>query len=135
MMKRSKVVKLLAASAIAFQASAGISYVAQKDSDAAESKTYGDTIAQLPTAITQVLAQPYRPNGKGAMGRNQPGYFQVRFQMGLHHLAHHAIAAQSATALTQFVSALEYAFAHQTRDGNFERRYVQITEQVCRYYR
>ncbi len=112
--------KLLAASAIAFQASAGISDVAQKDSGAVESNRYGDTIALLPASITQVLAQHYRSNGKGAMGRNQPGYFHVRFQMGLHHLAHHAIAAQSAIALTQFVSALKYAFDHQTRDGNFE---------------
>ena len=120
-MKRAKVLKLLAASAIASQASASMAYVTTRDSGAVvESKSYGDTIALLPVSITQVLAQHYRPNGKGAMGRNQPSYFHVRFQMGLHHLAHHAIAAQSATALTQFVSALEYAFDRQNRDGNFE---------------
>lgn len=120
MIRRSKVVKLLAAAAIASQTAAGIRYVAQKNSDAAESKAYGDTIAQLPTAITQVLAKHYRPNSIGAMGRNRQGYFHVRFQMGLHHLAHHAIASQSQTFLTQFVSALEYAFGRYTNDGSFQ---------------
>jgi len=84
-----------------------------------EAISYEDTIARLPTEITLVLAKHHLPDASGAMGRNRKAYFHVRFQMGVHHLASHAIATQDPAVLDQFVKALEYAFARQNSDGTF----------------
>lgn len=81
---------------------------------------FGDTVASLPKSLTEVLAGINLPDPTGAMGRNRKGYITVRFQMGLHHLANHAIATKNRETLEKFVQAVEYSFAHQTAQGDFD---------------
>lgn len=80
----------------------------------------GDKVASLPISITANLAGINQPDQQGALGRNKKTYIHVRFQMGVHHLANYALAAKTPDALEKFVRAIEYAFAHQTDQGDFE---------------
>lgn len=71
-------------------------------------------------SILQGLASIDIPNEAGAMGRNKPGYFHVRFQMGIAGLADYAVRNEDTQALEYALKAIEYAFEYQTGDGDFE---------------
>ncbi len=71
-------------------------------------------------SILQGLASIDLPNEAGAMGRNKPGYFHVRFQMGIAGLADYAVRNEDIQALEYAIKAIEYAFEYQTMEGDFE---------------
>lgn len=74
----------------------------------------------LDARLTAALATQIQPDADGAIGRNRRAWFHARFQMGLHRLADHAVAAQAPESADAFLRALALAFAHQTTDGGFE---------------
>ncbi|MFK8051774.1 MAG: hypothetical protein AB8F65_02280 [Woeseiaceae bacterium] len=86
---------------------------------APSSIAYGDRVATLSEPLSRLLAEKDQPNAAGAMGRNRRAYFHVRFQLGLHNLMNYGIVAQDERAFDAFVSAVEYAFNHQTEAGDF----------------
>lgn len=86
---------------------------------AVEPSSHGDSIADLPAEILQVLAERNVTDETGALGRNREGYFHVRFQMGLHHLANYALATQDLRGIEHFLRAMDYALSHQLEDGRF----------------
>ncbi|MEM9644455.1 MAG: hypothetical protein AAF989_05640 [Planctomycetota bacterium] len=89
-------------------------------SGTARCNEFGNAISALPTDLTEVLAHGSRCDEAGAMGRNHPKYFHVRFQSGMHRLAFHAIAKEDPRVLSDFVRALEYSLDHQLPSGAFE---------------
>lgn len=60
------------------------------------------------------------PNEKGALGRNKDAYFHARFQFNQTRLADYAVSTQNEAALDAFVQSMEFAFAHQLSNGDFE---------------
>ena len=80
---------------------------------------YGNTIANAPHHLLLPLAEHNRPNNQGAMGRNKPTYFHVRFQLGLHHLANYGLATKQSEGIEHFFNAAEYAFRFQLASGDF----------------
>jgi hypothetical protein len=85
----------------------------------AQGPAYGSRVARLPQSIVAQLAEHNAPDGDGAMGRNRNGYFHVRLQAGMHHLADDAVAESRPEAAGQFFRAAEYSFRHQMADGDF----------------
>lgn len=77
-------------------------------------------LQRFDVSILQGLASADVPDAEGAMGRNKRGYFHVRFQTGVLAQSDYAVAHQDTEALEHTVKALEYAFARQLPDGNFE---------------
>ncbi len=71
------------------------------------------------TRLLERLAAANTPNAEGALGRNLPGYFHVRFQMGLAPLANLATARSSAAALEHWIRTLRYSFDRQLPAGDF----------------
>lgn len=47
------------------------------------------------------------------------GYFSVRFQMDMGHVANYAARNNDITSLDQYIKTLEYSFDHQLANGNF----------------
>lgn len=76
-----------------------------------------ELVSALPTDVVTALAE--QPNSAGALGRNKDGYFHVRFQMDLLHLAEYAIKYQNVDALNYYISTLQYSFTHQKNSGDF----------------
>lgn len=70
--------------------------------------------------ILQGLASIDIPNSEGAMGRNKNGYFHVRFQVGILGQSDYAVAQQNSQALEYAIKSIEYSFAQQLPDGNFQ---------------
>ncbi|MDX2183929.1 MAG: hypothetical protein SFW08_08095 [Gemmatimonadaceae bacterium] len=83
-----------------------------------------DTVAAPPPASVRILqagwpagavaaaAAAVRPDTEGALGRNQVGYFHVRFQMGMAALA-------DAGRVEEALRAMSYGFSRTTADGDF----------------
>ena len=53
------------------------------------------------------------------MSRNRDGYFHVRFQMGISLQADLAVYNENTQALEYAIKLIEYAFQHQTSNGDF----------------
>jgi len=70
--------------------------------------------------IIEKLAGANQTNAEGALDRNKPAYFHVRFQMGISPLADYAVDAQNSTSLEMAVRAIEYSFKYQKPDGDFQ---------------
>lgn len=70
--------------------------------------------------ILQGIASIDIPTSAGAMGRNKQGYFHVRFQMGIAGQSDYAVTFQNIIALEYAIKAIEYSFAHQLPEGDFE---------------
>lgn len=66
------------------------------------------------------LALANQPNSSGALSRNIPAYFNVRFQMSISTLTLYAILAQNTLELEKAVKTMEYSFSYQTPDGGFQ---------------
>jgi hypothetical protein len=66
------------------------------------------------------LAQANQPNAEGALSRNITAYFHVRFQISVSTLTLYAILSQSTAELEKAVKAIEYSFAYQKPDGDFQ---------------
>lgn len=79
-----------------------------------------DLLAALDPAGVAALARNNRPDGSGALGRNQAGYVHVRFQAGVQALADQAARGNDGGAVAGTVLALTYAFNHQQPSGDFE---------------
>jgi len=56
----------------------------------------------------------------GALGRNHPLYFHVRFQMDMIPLAQYATSKKDKEILEAVLQAVEYSFKHQKVSGDFE---------------
>lgn len=65
------------------------------------------------------LAAADVPDQEGALGRNQSGYFHVRFQLPVSTLSDYAVTFQDIEALEYTIRALEYSFDHQLPAGDF----------------
>ncbi len=87
---------------------------------AADEFGYAQAIERLPQNLVKLLAERVIPDAEGAIGRNREAYFHVRFQMGLHALAHYAVSAKDLRAADRFVRSMEYAFVHQQDSGAFQ---------------
>lgn len=72
----------------------------------------------LPVDVTAALAKD--PTPEGALGRNREGYFHVRFQLDIAFLASYAAQYESHAALEKFIKAVEYSYAYQKPEGDFE---------------
>ncbi|OHX34036.1 hypothetical protein BJL95_05955 [Methylomonas sp. LWB] len=59
------------------------------------------------------------PDAQGALQRNRPGYFSVRFQDGVTWTIVRGLYLRNAAVLESGIKALEYAFGHQNPDGSF----------------
>ena len=81
---------------------------------------YGNQVGDFPLDITAKLAEANAPNASGAIGRNKNGYFHVRFQRGMHHVADYALASKQPDIVDRFLTAAEYALQRQLPSGDFE---------------
>lgn len=81
---------------------------------------YGNRVSELSLDITAKLAEAHTPNASGAIGRNKHGYFHVRFQRGMHHVADYALASKRADVVDRFLTAVEYSLQRQLPSGDFE---------------
>ncbi len=79
-----------------------------------------ELVARIPRSFAEQFAKAHAPDAEGALGRNRSGYFHVRFQMGLHHLADLAVINQDQAVAERFVKALEYSFQRQKPEGDFD---------------
>lgn len=70
--------------------------------------------------ILERLASVDVPNAEGAMGRNKKGYFHVRFQVGILGQSDFAVKEQNIQAMENTIKSIEYSFAWQLPDGNFQ---------------
>lgn len=86
----------------------------------ANASNYGDRVGKLPHDVTAQLAKANAPDASGAIGRNRKGYFHVRFQLGMHHVADHALATKQVDAVDRFLTAVEYSLQRQLPSGDFE---------------
>ncbi len=59
-------------------------------------------------------------DAEGALGRNQGGYFHVRFQLGMTSLSDYAVVTERTDVIGEYLQTLEYAFAHQLESGDFD---------------
>lgn len=66
------------------------------------------------------LALANQPNAEGALSRNIRAYFHVRFQISISTLTLYAVGAQNTAELEKAVKAIEYSFAYQKPDGDFQ---------------
>ncbi len=82
--------------------------------------TQNEMTAAFRNDIIEKLATSNQTDASGALDRNKPGYFHVRFQMGISPLADFAVDAQNSTALEMVVRAIEYSFKYQKPDGDFQ---------------
>lgn len=87
--------------------------------------SYNELVAGLPGNLVTKLVEV--PNEEGALGRNKEAYIHVRFQLPMTRLVDYAIYHESKEALSKFVQSLEYAFAYQRSEGDFE---FQIPEEL-----
>jgi hypothetical protein len=81
--------------------------------------TRNQLLQSFDSNILQGLASVDIPNIEGAMGRNKNGYFHVRFQVGILGQSDYAVAKQNSQALEYAIKSIEYSFAQQLPDGNF----------------
>ncbi|MDX2130316.1 MAG: hypothetical protein SFU91_14875 [Chloroherpetonaceae bacterium] len=82
--------------------------------------TRNQLLQSFDSNILQGLASVDVPNSEGAMSRNKNGYFHVRFQVGILAQSDYAVAKQNSQALEYAIKSIEYSFAKQQPDGNFE---------------
>jgi hypothetical protein len=82
--------------------------------------TRNQLLQSFDSNILQGLASVDIPNSQGAMGRNKNGYFHVRFQVGILGQSDYAVAQQNSQALEYAIKSIEYSFARQLPDGDFE---------------
>jgi len=54
------------------------------------------------------------------MSRNRDGYFHVCFQMGISLQADLPVYNENTQALEYAIKSIEYAFQHQTSNGDFQ---------------
>ena len=94
-----------------------LSLVAATTADASD---YGDRVGELSREIAAQLAKTNSPNPSGAIGRNRNGYFHVRFQRGMHHVADYALATKQVDIVDRFLTAVEYSLQRQLPSGDFE---------------
>lgn len=80
-------------------------------------QSYQDIVTKLPADVIRALRP--QPTTQGALGRNQSGYFHVRFQLDQTRLMDYALRFEDITTLEHYVTCLEYAFAHQLSTGDF----------------
>lgn len=80
--------------------------------------TYLQLINQLGDETIEAMVQ--KPKADGSQGRNQQGYFHVRFQMGIGTIAAYAVHFKSQQALDFYISSLNYCFQHQKATGDFD---------------
>lgn len=71
------------------------------------------------TDLAGMLAARHVPDADGALGRNRRGYFNARFQTGVHSLAMAARLDRDAALAGKSLLAIEYAFDRQQADGGF----------------
>ncbi|MEL6592303.1 MAG: hypothetical protein AAFQ68_19560, partial [Bacteroidota bacterium] len=81
---------------------------------------HNELTTRIDDELIRRLGQANYPNAEGAMGRNVEAYFHVRFQMGLAPLADYVVDQQDEDALEYLLQAIEYSFAHQLPEGDFE---------------
>jgi hypothetical protein len=86
----------------------------------ANASDYGDHVGQFPREIMAQLAEANAPDASGAIGRNKIGYFHVRFQRGMHHVADYALATKQVDIIDRFLTAVEYSLQRQLPSGDFE---------------
>lgn len=82
-----------------------------------------DLEAQLqrwPAGVVVRAAESGRPNAEGALGRNRPAYFHVRFQLGISPLADAAVLAKRPDLAADAVRALAYSARFETGNGDFQ---------------
>lgn len=60
------------------------------------------------------------PDAQGALSRNKQGYFHVRFQMSILPNSLYSLTSRSEPALLQTIGSMQYAFAHQQPEGDFQ---------------
>lgn len=68
-------------------------------------------------AVTAFTSQP---DENGALGPNKNGYIHARHQEPMLYLVNQAVRNEDEDALALFVNNLNYAFAKQTAEGDFE---------------
>ena len=107
-----------------------VSQLTNPTSWADEVVSAGSIHSQLPKGTTQVIAEQSKPTAEGAIGRNREAYFHVLFQLGMHRLAHHAIASDDHRALQFFESAVLYSLSRQREAGDFE---LQIPKELSKF--
>ena len=78
---------------------------------------YHDMVSSL--APERLALAVELPDAVGALGRNKPGYFHVRFQVKMEALADYAVVAEDITALEAFAETVTYSMDHQEGDGSF----------------
>ncbi|MEO0468220.1 MAG: hypothetical protein AAF206_01270 [Bacteroidota bacterium] len=83
-----------------------------------QTPTYHELISQI--GIEKLGRAVEKPNAEGALGRNKDGYFHVRFQLRMTALTDFALISQRQDALAFFIQSLEFAFAHQLSEGDFQ---------------
>ena len=81
-------------------------------------KTYNSTISSIPDSSLEAALTV--PDQDGAIGRNQEGYFHVRFQLGMNTISDLAVVQNRLDALTATLQTIEYAFSFQRAEGDFE---------------
>ncbi len=81
--------------------------------------TDAEALATFDVTALQGLAATNKPDASGALSRNKPAYFSVRFQIGLSAPVSYGIVAADASALAEGVAALWYAYGYQQADGGF----------------
>ena len=86
----------------------------------AAASDYGDRVAALPSQMVKRLAEANSPNEVGAIGRNRPAYFHVRFQRGMHHVADYGLVSKRVDVIQRFLTAVTYSLDRQLPTGDFE---------------
>lgn len=92
----------------------------QEDSEKIELRAISSValIAQLPSPVIDGLAK--QPQADGALSRNIPDYFHVRFQLDIAFNAVYAVYHEDEEALKKVAQSIQYSFDHQTAAGDFE---------------
>lgn len=81
--------------------------------------TEWDVLEAIDRSILTRIAQAQAPADDGALGRNKPAYFSVRWQDAATSTILVALLEQNVRTLDLGIRALEYALAHQQPGGSF----------------
>ncbi len=81
-------------------------------------QTYNNVLSAINKQL--ISEAVIEPDTDGAIGRNQAGYFHVRFQLDMNTVSDFAITHQRMDALEAAAKMIQYALDHQTTEGDFE---------------
>lgn len=78
-----------------------------------------DVLQEINPEVIARLAQWETPNGVGALGRNKPAYFSVRWQEPMTRSIVKGLLDRDPSRIDMGIRAMEYAFTYQNLDGSF----------------